>query len=434
MVTAKRLEWLTGRNAAGHVHIRSSYFNGAKMAEDEPWNWSKQSSYLVFHPALLLVQFNGLPETRKLVLDLADGLLAHRKAGADGKFSIHPTINFQTDEDRDSGMGRSWPILWAAYRWTGDRKYLQPFLDEGIASLKTLNANALDLLNLRDTWGKQVLDNTTPLSTDAENLHFAWQLSGDRRFLEQLYGNQMEAAALREYINTEGSLWIDRVSVEHSELQRARLGGIALIRNYYYPGHAVSWSFDAPATGESVAILVPESTAERVKIVAYNLDQQPVKAHLTGGEIEPGKWEMVQNGVARTVDWERAGTLNLTLDPRAETTLELHLQSKGVPYWSRPDLGIGEEDVHVEGSSMRVTVHSLGAVDAPPSRVVLRDARGQTLAAAPVPALKALLDLVPKTAEVTLPLPGEGWRNGSVTVEMSGGPEITLKNNRVDLR
>ena len=83
---------------------------------------------------------------------------------------------------------------------------------------------------------------------------------------------------------------------------------------------------------------------------------------------------------------------------------------------------------------MRVTVHSLGAVDAPASRVVLRDARGQTLATAPVPALKAPLDLTPKTAEVTLALPAEGWRNGSVTVEMNGGPEITLKNNRVDLR
>ena len=195
MVTAKRLEWLTGRNAAGHLHIKSSYFNGAKMAEDEPWTWSKPSSYLVFHPALLLVQFNGMPETREMVLGLADGLLAHRKAGADGRFSIHPTIDFPSDEDKDSGMGRSWPILWSAYRWTGDRKYLQPFLDEGIASLKTLNANALDLLQLRPTWGKQILDSTTPLSTDPDNLHFAWQMSGDRRFLEQLYGNQMEAAA-----------------------------------------------------------------------------------------------------------------------------------------------------------------------------------------------------------------------------------------------
>jgi hypothetical protein len=434
MVTAKRLEWLTGRNAAGHLHIKSSYFNGAKMAEDEPWTWSKASSYLVFHPALLLVQFNGTPETRQMVLGLADGLLAHRKAGPDGKFSIHPTIDFPTDEDRDSGMGRSWPILWAAYRWTGDRKYLQPFFDEGIASLKTLNADSLDQLQMRPTWGKQVLDTTTPLSTDSEYLHFAWQLSGDRRFLENLYANQMEAAALREYINTEGSLWIDRVSVDHTELQRARLGGVALNRNYYYPGHAVSWTFDAPATGESVAILVPESTPDHVKIIAYNLDQQPVKAHLTGGEIDPGVWELTENGVTRTVDWERAAALDLTLPPRAESTLELKLQTKGVPYWSRPDLGIGDEDVHVDGGNLRLTVHSLGAVDAPASRVVLRDAAGKTVATAPVPALKAPTDLVPKTTEVTIPLP-PGWHGGTVTVEMNGGgAEITLKNNRVEVR
>ncbi len=33
-----------------------------------------------FHPALSLVLFNGMPETRKMILELADGILAHYKA------------------------------------------------------------------------------------------------------------------------------------------------------------------------------------------------------------------------------------------------------------------------------------------------------------------------------------------------------------------
>jgi hypothetical protein len=40
-------------------------------------------------------------------------------------------------------------------------------------------------------------------------------------------------------------------------LQRARLGGIALVRNHEFPGHAVSWKFAAPANDQSVAILIP---------------------------------------------------------------------------------------------------------------------------------------------------------------------------------
>ena len=47
---------------------------------------------------------------------------------------------------------------------------------------------------------------------------------------------------------------------------------------------------------------------------------------------------------------------------------------------------------------MTVTVHSLGAVDAPASKVVLRDKAGKTMATRRVPALKAPLDLTPKTA------------------------------------
>ena len=113
--------------------------------------------------------------------------------------------------------------------------------------------------------------------------------------------------------------------------------------------------------------------------------------------------------------------------------LELKLVDKGVPYWSRPDLGIDPGDVKVEGRSMKVTVHSLGSVDAPASKVVLRDRSGKVLASVKAAALKAPLDLVPKTEVVSLILPANAdWQGGSVTIESSGTlPEITQRNNRV---
>ncbi len=435
METARGLQWLTGINSAGHRHVRSSYFSGEKMSEEGVWEWSKPSSYLIFQPVLELVQFNGSPAARKMMLELADGLLAHRKPGRDGKPDIYSTINFRTDEDIDTGISRTWPVIWAAYRWTGDRKYLEPILDAGAPMWKLLTANALDLLSLRDTWGKSILETTAPDSPDAAALHLAWQMSGDLRYLERLYARQIEAAALRWYINTEGSLWIDRVTAEHVELQRARLGGVALVRNSVYPGHVVSWKFGAPATDESVAILVPESTPERVKINAYNLERTAVKALLTGWDVEPGRWEIRQGGAgaARAVDFGRDTDLEITFAPRVETAVEMRLVARGVPYWSRPDLGITEEDIRVEGRRVTVTVHSIGAADVPASRVVLRDSGGRVLAAGAVPPLKAPDDLVPKTAAVALTLPaGAAWKNGSVTVEMAGNvPEVTLKNNRV---
>ena len=82
---------------------------------------------------------------------------------------------------------------------------------------------------------------------------------------------------------------------------------------------------------------------------------------------------------------------------------------------------------------MKVTVHSLGAVDAPASKVVLRDRTGKVLASARAAALKAPLDLLPKTEVVLITLPrGADWKGGSVSVEISATlPEITQMNNRV---
>ncbi len=59
--------------------IRSAYYSGSKMATGGVWGWTKARSYMVFQPALDLVLFNGAPETRKMVLETVDGMLAHRK-------------------------------------------------------------------------------------------------------------------------------------------------------------------------------------------------------------------------------------------------------------------------------------------------------------------------------------------------------------------
>jgi hypothetical protein len=190
---------------------------------------------------------------------------------------------------------------------------------------------------------------------------------------------------------------------------------------------------------------VPEATPDHLKIIVYNLDAVPVKTQMTGWEIDPGKWEItqgtrgnaetdpVQNVSTRSESFERSISLDFTFAPHTTTVLELKLVEKGVPYWSRPDLGIGADDVKVEGNRMKVTIHSLGAVDAPASKVVLRDGTGKVLATAHAAALKAPVDLLPKTEVVSLTLPpGANWKGGSVSVEISGKlPEITQMNNKV---
>ena len=456
MATAKRLEWLAGYNSAGQRQIQSAYYSGTKMATGGVWGWGKDRSYFVFHPALLLVNYNGSPSTKKMITEVADGFLAHRRAGPNGRMQMHFSVNFHTNEDLPSAGMTPWFVLWGAYKFTGDKKYVEPFGDDPPSSLRTVNADMLDIFGTRDTWGKQLVNTAAPAgrndaSTAAEtNNQLAWQVTGDTSYLNKVYAAQLETAADRQFINREGSLWIDRIYFNNGELQRGRLGGVALMRNYDFPGNVVSWQFtptaDRPNPEQQVGILVPIGTPTHIKIEAYNMDSVPVKARVTGWEIDPGQWDMtvsvaqgdavaqVGNGTS-TVEFERSKDLPITFAPHATTNIELTLKTPGVPYWSRPDLGIDADDIKPAGNKLQVTVHSLGAVDAPAAKLVLRDRNGKILASTSTPVLKAPTDLVPKTAVVTLAPPaGANWKGGTVTIESSWKlPETTLMNNRVDL-
>ena len=106
-------------------------------------------------------------------------MLAHRKKGAGGKYTMFGDIRFQTDKDLETGLGRIWPVFWAAFRWTGEDKYLHPILDEGPAELETLTGDALDMMHLRDTWGKEIAARVKPDTRNDGMRHIAWQMTGD---------------------------------------------------------------------------------------------------------------------------------------------------------------------------------------------------------------------------------------------------------------
>jgi hypothetical protein len=447
METAAAIERITGVNQAGHRHFRSTYFSGTRIAEEGVWGWQKPQSFLILHPAIALVDYNGAPRVRKYLLELADGLLAHRVTDAGGTPVIRPAVEFSTDRDIVYGSERpAWPLLWAAYRWTGERKYLEPVLGAGTGGIQSLTANAIDLLGLRTDWGPRIVAEEADRRDSNPWRHLAWQVTGDTTWLARMYADQSAAAALREYINTEGSLWIDRVSVEHAEIQRARLGGIALVRNGIVPGHAVSWTFTDPGDDERVAILVTEATPRRVRIRAYNMADAPVSARMTAWDVEPGRWRVSEgraadttarpsNVTTRTIDPERGSGLDVTFAPGVVTVIELEQVTKGTPYWQRPDLALTPDGARLENGRVHVTVHSVGAVDAPSSRVIVRDRDGRTLASATVPALRAPIDLAPSRVEVTVELPaGADARGGSVRVETSNrSPEITMGNNETKI-
>lgn len=88
MATARRYGDLTEVNPAGHRHFVSNSFAHDDMWREGPWQWQKGNNFLMFHPGLLLVQWNGAPAVRDVILQTADGYLAHGEAEVGGGVTL----------------------------------------------------------------------------------------------------------------------------------------------------------------------------------------------------------------------------------------------------------------------------------------------------------------------------------------------------------
>jgi hypothetical protein len=453
MTTVAALPRIIQPNPAGHLHFKTSWFSGSLVYSEGPWEWQKDQSVLVMHPALLMADFNGDPTSRKYVLGVADGLLAHGKTDAQGQTTWPDEINWRTDETKGvlPANTPAMQLLWGAYRLSGDARFEQPMLAAaargGQRATAEFNENMLDALGKRTAWGPDAVKRgSSPMASNFDR-YMAWQASGDKRFLEDLYGEEIRTANQHMYMHTEGHWWSDRVEIPSDLLQRTRLGGVALKRNWIWPGATVSWRFDKDQAAEQVAILMPGATPTHFKVIAYNTTDRPVRAAMTVWNVTAGEWTMT-SGVdttgkdvadaptRRSVHLEKSGSVTVAFAPRLTTVMTFDLAQAGAPTERRPDLGIGPDDVKLAGRALSVTVHSLGALDAAAGKAWVEDAAGRVVVSAPTPPLKAPSDLKPKTAVVKLTLPaGLDPKGAQVRVALPDGTaEVTQMNNRTALR
>jgi len=444
------------RNPQGNLLFSSNWFGGNKVYREPNWQWQKPYSFPALHPAFLIGEYNADPTGRKLVTGLADGYLAHAYTDDKGRFTLPNEINWATGKTRGgelnqgSGSGDVMHTFWAAWRWSGDAKYLQALdyrvLRGGPGALSNLGENYVDVLGRQQDWGQQLLADADKGGSGFAAIS-AWQQTGDKKYLEALHADGIQAKAQREYMNTEGHWWSDRVEAPSEFLQRLRLGGIGLKRNQSWPGHTVSWQFAQPDAAEQVALLVHAPSRERFKVIAYNLGNTPLDVTMTGWNIAAGTWR-VRSGVDRDGDdvidgkaevrevlLEKSVGTQLRFAPKQSQVFEFELVTAGTPVETRADLGIGRGDLKLDGERVLLTVHSLGHVGTGLGYAVLEDAGGREVARVAVPALEAPLDLVPRTVTVELALPAGFKREGaSVRVGLEGdGAEVTKLNNRLPL-
>ncbi len=438
------------KNPAGHMHFASNWYGARKMYREGAWEWQKPYSFTVLHGPMLVGLYNANPAARGLVTGVIDGWMAHGKQAADGSWSYPNEINWRTDAERaGDGGGVSTPLqgAWAAWRFTGDDRYLRPIqgrVAKSPAGLSEFAENAFDLMPGGQAARERLASGK---SDDPFARYAAWAQSGDTAPLAALHADAIADKAAHEYMYTEGHWWSDRVDQPSDILQRERLGGIALRRNLTWPGNTVSWRFDDPEAAPAVAILVPRATRDRFRVIAYNTTATPQRATMSTWNVTAGTWSMhsatsvdegktlVPAGAAQTVALERSAGIPVTFAPNTTTVLDFALTAAGTPVDERPDLGIGTDDVTVKGRTVSVTVHSLGARDTGGGTATLVDAGGSVVASVAIPPLAAPLDLRPRTTKVRLTMPGGAKMPLSVRVALpENAAEVTQANNSVPVR
>lgn len=439
-------------NPQGHLLFSSNWFGGNKVYREPNWQWQKPYSFPALHPAFLMGEYNADPTGRKLVTGLADSYLAHAYTDDKGRWALPNEINWATGKTRGgelnqgSGGGDTMHTFWAAWRWSGDDKYLKALdyrvVRGGPGALSNLGENVIDVLGRQQAWGPQLIADADANASGFANVS-AWQLTGDMNYLQRLHADGLQAKTQREYMNTEGHWWSDRVEAPSEFLQRVRLGGIALKRNQSWPGHTVSWDFAQPDGAEQVALAVHAPSREGFKVIAYNVGSNAQEATMTGWNISAGTWR-IRSGVDRDGDGhidgkqqerevmlEKSVGTTLRFAPKQTQVFEFERVAEATPVETRADLGIGRGDLRIEGDQLLLTVHSLGHVATAAGHAVIEDARGREVVRVAVPSLEAPLDLKPRTTTVTVPLPAGFNRKGArVRVLQEGqGSEVTQRNN-----
>lgn len=452
MATVKALHKVILRNPAGHLHFASSWYGGRKIYRDDAWAWQKPYAFVVMHAPILIGLYNENAQAQGLVTGVVDGLMAHGKKDANGVWTYPNEINWTSDAERkgDGGGLTTWlQSAWAAWRFTGDDKYLAPLrsrvVQSGAGTYAQMNENVFAVL----PDGADLANALTPKSLDKGGdfaRYAAWYSSGNRDWLAALHGDAIADKAQHLYMNTEGHWWSDRVEAPNETLQRERLGGIALKRNQTWPGNTVSWRFDNAADATRVAILVPQAGQTRFRVIAYNSTDHAVDATMSTWNVTAGRWRVklatsTDGGNTLTPDGAQDGLVlgrsestRVRFAPGTTTVLDYELVEAGTPMAARPDLGIGRDDVRVSGRVVTLTVHSLGAKPVSGGTATITDADGKVLARAAIPALDAPTDLLPKTATVTFRLPVVPPPGAVVRVALpDGGEEVTMLNNRIAL-
>lgn len=423
METVRALPRVIKKNPAGNTLFSSNWYGGNKIYNGPNWEWQKPYSFYVVHPAILLGEYSGNVISRNLIADLARGYLAYSYQDEDGHYTLPNEINWRTgairggEMNRGAGSGDLPTVFYTAYQWFKDPLFLKgiDYKTErgGALQLIRLNDNYIDRLNPSGEWRKEIISQAAPTKS-VEN-YFAWESSGDKSYLADMYRTDIKNKMIHQYFNTEGHWWTDRAEARHDMLQRARMGGIALTRNRMLPGHTLEWFFNKDEA-MSIALLMPRPQETEFTLEAFNTSDKAITGRAQGYLTRNGTWEIevgidtngdnkIDKPLSKTTQYFGRGEfLSLTFMPKVTTLVHAKLLKEDILPTQRADLAVSPFDVNI-GKKISVGIHNIGNKAAENFSVHLETLDGQAVDSISFNGLANAEDLWLKRVNASFALP-----------------------------
>ncbi|MBT4823260.1 MAG: hypothetical protein HON70_46590, partial [Lentisphaerae bacterium] len=442
-------DWM-GVTATGKLHFKSWFVGGkGRIRTDFRYGEDRPICGLFLVMPSQYVWYSRHPRAGQRIVDWCDSWLSYLdETGPDDQLLGLPSaVNWATGEvvgkraqvHRGArGFTRMLVPFICAYHQTGDERYLRlhRLAAEGLGHAKNpspgnwmaefirlgndvdralISKAMLPLAHTRVEDVPAIKRDPSHLRTQLIPQYVAWQLTGDKRYLE--VGLACALAFLDEQMPA--LTWAlpstDRIPQPRETLDRMALGGLAALRPGYaptYPEHAVSYR----GLGESVAALVTINRPDRVRITFFNTDATPRPVVLRFWQIKPGRYVLRQGPAGPDGDslappprslgtstLQRGEPVPLEIPPGGLHVVDLRLEKGMPPVGTRPDLAISASEIETDLNAGHATivVHNVGMAGASDVCVRLLDAKtGRRMDEKRIAEIGAPLDLKPRAVRL----------------------------------
>jgi len=254
--------------------------SATKAATAGRWVWnSMRGNYHLASP-FVAAELYGDEFSRQYVMQFFDSLFEHARVDADGGITLPSEINFLTDEDRIPVKFYG-PMMAYLWKWTGDEKYLR-----------------------------------------AANVSGAPYVSPSEDQLVRSYRQALRTNDYREWYNTYGAPYIDRVRNNFSSYNYVRLGGSC--NTNYMPWNLIAWDFEKDGVAEKVAIKVDFNLQDDwFDVEFFNTTGRTVKARMIGRRAADGSWEMSDGRKTSLVEFGRDKSIEIRIPAGKSYTVKM---------------------------------------------------------------------------------------------------------------